>query len=66
MALGSSSQQEALPVRCALLDGAAVLIWAVLPGDAARLERLFYRLSRNPFTANSFCRYPISPTGRRG
>lgn len=44
-----------------LEDGAAVLIRAVVPEDAARLERMFYRLSSNSIYFWRFVPVPHQP-----
>src|SRR5262245_53617423 len=57
MTSGSDGQRDALPICCVLPDGAAVLIRAARPDDAARLERLFYRLS--PASIESYFFLPL-------
>jgi RimJ/RimL family protein N-acetyltransferase len=54
-------QAGELPMRCVLPDGAAVLIRAVRPADAARLERLFYRLSPESIASYFFLPVPQQP-----
>ncbi len=49
------------PVTSVLPDGAAVLIRAVVPEDAARLERMFYRLSSNTIYFWRFVPTPHQP-----
>ena len=61
MASGAGGQAEAQPLRCVLPDGAAVLIRAVQLEDAARLERLFYRLSPESITSYFFLPVPPLP-----
>ncbi len=61
MALESGSRPEALPIRCVLPNGAAVLIRAVRPGDAARLDLLFYRLSSESIYSYFFLPLPRQP-----
>lgn len=61
MSSGSDGQRDALPICCVLSDGAAVLIRAVRPEDAARLERLFYRLSPKSILSYFFAPVPQLP-----
>jgi GNAT superfamily N-acetyltransferase len=61
MISGSDEQRDALPIRCALSDGAVVLFRAVQPDDAARLERLFYRLSPESIASYYFLPLPKLP-----
>lgn len=61
MTSGSDGQRDTLPLRCVLPDGAAVLIRAVRPGDAALLERLFYRLSPESIASYFFLPLPKLP-----
>jgi GNAT superfamily N-acetyltransferase len=49
------------PAISVLPDGAAVLIRAVVPEDAARLERMFYRLSSNSIYFWRFIPAPHQP-----
>jgi RimJ/RimL family protein N-acetyltransferase len=58
MISGSDGQRDALPRGCVLSDGAVVLIRAVRPEDAARLERLFYRLSPESIVSYFFLPLP--------
>jgi acetyltransferase len=58
---GSDGQRDALPICCVLPDGEAVLIRAVRPEDAARLERLFYRLSPESIVSYFFLPVPQLP-----
>ncbi len=61
--MGSTSDGRValLPKRGELPDGAAVLIRAVQPDDAARLERLFYRLSPESILNYFFVPLPQQP-----
>jgi RimJ/RimL family protein N-acetyltransferase len=52
---------DALPMRCVLPDGAAVLIRVVRPDDTARLEQLFYRLSPQSISSYFFLPLPQQP-----
>ena len=61
MISGSDGQRDALPRRCVLSDGAALWIRAVRPEDAARLERLFYRLSPASIASYFFLPLPKLP-----
>lgn len=57
----SDEQATLLPGRVVLPDGAAVLIRAVQPDDAAGLERLFYRLSPESILNYFFVPLPQQP-----
>lgn len=61
MTAGSDGQRDALPSVWVLSDGAVVLIRAVRPEDAARLERLFYRLSPASIVSYYFLPVPKLP-----
>lgn len=61
MASESKGQTEALPVISALDDGAVVLLRSALPEDAARLERMFYRLSPETIYFYTFVPVPRQP-----
>lgn len=61
MAGGSDRQPEPLPLRWVLPDGSAVLVRAVQPDDAARLERLFFRLSPESIASYFFLPLPHHP-----
>ncbi len=61
MTSGSDGQRDALPICCVLSDGAAILIRVVRPEDAARLERLFYRLSPESIASYFFLPVPQLP-----
>lgn len=61
MASESKGQAETLPSMRVLEDGAAVLLRAALPEDAARLERMFYRLSPETIYLYTFVAVPRQP-----
>ena len=61
MISGSDGQRDALPIVWVLSDGAALWIRAVRPEDAARLERLFYRLSPESIVSYFFLPVPKLP-----
>ena len=61
MASELKEQPEALPSINVLPDGAAVLLRAALPEDAARLERMFYRLSPETIHLYTFVAAPRQP-----
>src|SRR5262245_24849336 len=61
MISGSHRQGDTLPRRRVLSARAAVLIGAVRPEDAARLERLFYRLSPESILSYFFAPVPKLP-----
>ena len=61
MASESKGYAAALPAIRVLEDGAAVLMRAALPEDAARLERMFYRLSPETIYYYTFVAAPRQP-----
>lgn len=59
--MASESSESQGPLPQVLSDGAAVLIRAALPEDAARLERMFYRLSPDTIYFYTFVPVPRQP-----
>src|SRR5579862_3425767 len=61
MAIDLKEQATVMPSISMLGDGTAVLLRAALPEDAARLERMFYRLSPETIYRYMFVPVPRQP-----